>query len=449
MTECFVCAEESNKIIRCGCGFESCSDCTKKFILGSNMTAHCMKCKVGWGQKFLYTNFGKDWTDSNKEGGYRMHCKNIALIREKSKISETLIELPRIRAEAEAKKQSELLLRQLLERRAHNLSEIRRMKQENIEINQNINELRNQIHPEAEAGKVHITTFVCKCPIDGCVGLISRETYRCAACEIKMCKRCREHKIKGHKCNKDTVETVKMLKEDTKPCPVCATQIHRTEGCPQMWCPPCKTAFDWNTGMIENGTIHNPHAIEWMREHGKLERDINDVPCGGLLDLERFMILDRYNEHYLDTIEPIHRIIAEIDYRLRQNTPTDPFRAFRLEYVQKHICESTWKQKIFVAERINARRKANADILTTFRTLGIERFRNFYEEINENKTEKNIIKRYNSFIEDMEEIRKFINKAFEDELVSLGTKKPIAVDENWDWRRNDGDRKVRDDETEE
>lgn len=434
MTECFVCAEEANKMIRCGCGFESCVDCTKTYLLGSNMTAHCMKCKVGWGQKFLYQNFSKEWTDSNKEDGYRTHCKNVALTREKSKISETLMELPRIRAEAEAKKQSELLLAQLLEKCKHNLAEIRRMKQENAEINQTINELRAQIHPDAV--KVHVTTFVCKCPMEGCVGLICRETYRCAACEIKMCKRCREHKVKGHKCDESTVETIKMLKEDTKPCPVCATQIHRTEGCPQMWCPPCKTAFDWNTGMIETGTIHNPHAVEWMREHGTLERDINDVPCGGLLEINRFVMLDDYDRDFLDRIDPIHRIIAEIDYKLQQNTLKDPFREFRLAYVQKHICESTWKQKIFVAERVNARRKANADILTTFRTLGIERFRNFYEEIHENNTAKNIAKKYHSFMTDMEEIRKFINKAFQDELVSLGTKIPIAIEENWTWRRN-------------
>jgi hypothetical protein len=434
MTECFVCAEEANKMIRCGCGFESCVECTKTYLLGTNMTAHCMKCKVGWGQKFLYTNFGKEWTDSNKDDGYRTHCKKVALTREKSKISETLMELPRIRAEAEAKKQSELLLGQLLEKRRHNLNEMARLKEENAEINRTINELRAQIHPDAV--KVHVTTFVCKCPIEGCVGLICRETYRCAACEIKMCKRCREHKVKGHKCDKSTVETIKMLKEDTKPCPVCATQIHRISGCSQMYCPPCKTAFDWNTGMIETGTIHNPHAIEWMREHGTLERDINDVPCGGLLEMNRFIILDNYDREYFNDIDPIHRIIAEIDYKLRQNMPTDPFRDFRLAYVQKQICETTWKQKIFVAERVNARRKANADILTTFRTLGIERFRNFYEEINEIKTAKNITKQFKSFMTDMEEIRKFINKAFQDELVSLGTKTPIAIEENWTWRRN-------------
>lgn len=434
MTECFVCAEEANKMIRCGCGFESCVDCTKTYLLGSNMTAHCMKCKVGWGQKFLYQNFGKEWTDSNKEDGYRTHCKNVALTREKSKISETLMELPRIRAEAEAKKQSELLLDQLLEKRKNNLDEIARLKQENIEINQTINELRAQIRPEA--AKVHVTTFVCKCPIEGCVGLISRENYRCAACEIKMCKRCREHKVKGHKCDKSTVETIKMLKEDTKPCPVCATQIHRISGCAQVWCPPCKTAFDWNTGMIETGTIHNPHAIEWMREHGTLERDINDVPCGGLLEMARFVMLDVYDRDYFRMIDPIHRIIAEIDYKLHQNVPKDPFREFRLAYVQKQICEATWKQKIFVAERVNARRKANSDILTTFRTLGIERFRNFYEEIQANQTARNVAKKFHSFMTDMEEIRKFINKAFQDELVSLGTKIPIAIEGDWSWRRN-------------
>jgi hypothetical protein len=35
-----------------------------------------------------------------------------------------------------------------------------------------------------------------------------------------------------------------------------------------MWCIECKTAFSWSKGTIENGTVHNPHYYQWMRENG-------------------------------------------------------------------------------------------------------------------------------------------------------------------------------------
>jgi hypothetical protein len=68
-----------------------------------------------------------------------------------------------------------------------------------------------------------------------------------------------------------------MLKKNTKPCPKCGVRISKIDGCDQMWCVECKTAFSWNTGNIESGKIHNPHYYQFMRERGGMPRDPNDV----------------------------------------------------------------------------------------------------------------------------------------------------------------------------
>lgn len=201
--------------------------------------------------------------------------------------------------------------------------------------------------------------------------------------------------------------------------------------CDQMYCTSCHTAFSWRTGKLETGTIHNPHAIAWQREHGQMERDINDIPCGGLVQMRMI----RLNKELSEIIEPIHRVIAEIDLKIRQ--PRNDFSDLRLQYVRDIITEKQWRQGIFVRERDNARRKANADIYVTLRTLAIERFRDLAENVRNQQSRLVQYDIVDKFVKEMEEIRTFINKAFMDELPPLGTKKPIQIlntKKGWYWK---------------
>jgi hypothetical protein len=109
-----------------------------------------------------------------------------------------------------------------------------------------------------------VVKLVRKCPSTGCKGFLNTK-WHCELCTKNICKDCNEEEVPGHECNPETVETVKLIRSDTKGCPTCGTLIYRSAGCPQMWCVECHTTFDWNTGEIETGVIHNPHYYEFQR----------------------------------------------------------------------------------------------------------------------------------------------------------------------------------------
>jgi hypothetical protein len=134
--------------------------------------------------------------------------------------------------------------------------------------------------------KVESTAYLCGCPSNGCRGFIGGD-HKCKLCDTRVCDRC--HLVldgsASHVCDEGDVKTAQLLLKDTKGCPTCATPIHKIEGCDQMFCVRCNTAFSWKTLEIETGRIHNPHFYETLREQaggGNIRREIGDIPCGGL-----------------------------------------------------------------------------------------------------------------------------------------------------------------------
>ena len=75
--------------------------------------------------------------------------------------------------------------------------------------------------------------LVHKCPSTRCKGFLNTK-WHCDLCTKDICKACNEEKVPNHECNPDTVETVKLIRSDTKGCPTCGTLIYRSSGCPQV-----------------------------------------------------------------------------------------------------------------------------------------------------------------------------------------------------------------------
>lgn len=115
-------------------------------------------------------------------------------------------------------------------------------------------------------GKTTITNktiYTYPCSVEACNGFLD-EKWNCGLCDEKTCSQCFRVKNVQHTCKDDDVESVKLLKKETKPCPKCATFIFKTSGCDQMFCTNCHVAFSWKTLQIENGAVHNPHYFEWL-----------------------------------------------------------------------------------------------------------------------------------------------------------------------------------------
>jgi len=212
--------------------------------------------------------------------------------------------------------------------------------------------------------------FIGPCPEQDCKGYLD-ESYVCGLCKKEACKNCRLPKHTD-KCNPDIVATVKMMDRETKRCPKCNVPIYKTEGCDQMWCPSCHTAFSWITGEIETGRIHNPHYYQWMREQGggQMAREQGDVRCGGavlyrdLLDTLRRLRLPRYEE----LLAKLHSLIGDIRgvqlRRLVVNNDPDVNRDLRINYLLgDYKNEKEWLSKIKMREKSKEKRTSEILIL--------------------------------------------------------------------------------------
>ncbi|CAM9297785.1 unnamed protein product, partial [Phaeothamnion confervicola] len=248
--QCPVCVETytprcSLQCPRVECMFACCIPCTKRYILGSSQEAHCMACKHAYSVEFFLSAFPKVWRLTE----YKRHRETMALEREKA-------HLPGMMALVEQR-------RQVLNLRAQ-LADLE-MQMEAV-----TQELRTAEH--RRVSRHRINNFKYKCISAGCCGFLNGEMY-CAMCDVSVCKDCfapiNKDKDDNHVCDKELKKNVTFIKKSAKPCPACGTMIHKISGCSQIFCTSddCGTAFNWETGEIERGIIHNPHAHEWFRTH--------------------------------------------------------------------------------------------------------------------------------------------------------------------------------------
>ena len=273
MESCNICVENFNKnkhskVICPYCQFTSCRSCCEHYILEQRV-AKCMnnECDKQWTRKFLMEAFPKSFVNDKWKKVKEQVCfeREKALLPATQSIVEDILEQEKLKKEIE---RLDTLINSLMSNR-HKLGT--RLKLLSLGSVQKTQESRH---------------FVRACPQEDCRGFLSTQ-WKCGICEKTTCSKC--HIIKGseeHTCNPDDVETANLLNKDTKPCPKCATGIFKIEGCDQMWCTQCHTAFSWKTGRIET-KIHNPHFYEWQRRTngGVAPRVAGDLVCGRDIDM--------------------------------------------------------------------------------------------------------------------------------------------------------------------
>ena len=370
-SSCLICTETFNgsrraKVSCQYCRFEACSSCCQHYILDKKASV-CMNvgkkadgsyiCQREWTRKYVMANFPKAWV--NKE--WKQMNMVVGLEREKALLPATMAVVERIRSVEPLKKE----LEQVTELLAKLTAKKQKLK---WDIASGIvNKDGTSLHQGA-------------CPDESCRGFLNSELM-CGVCDMWCCAMC--HVIKGprndtpHTCEPDHLATVELLNKDTKACPVCTTPIHKIEGCDQMWCTQCHSAFSWNTGRVET-RIHNPHFYEWQRNNnnGHAPRvDGDDDECGrtlrvnGLVDSIKKTVLDAgisdKNAIAANLYEMLTRVVSFSRYELQTYRPDHAVNneKIRIKYIMGEIDEHKFASLAHSANMTLEKNKEVFDIL--------------------------------------------------------------------------------------
>ena len=358
---CSVCFESFNKInhLKVSCPFcelEACKTCVQTYLLSSINEPHCMGCKHEFNREFI----DSFCTQMFRNKDFKLHRENILFEREKARMPETQAYVSR-----------ELQIRSLRISSSYLLYLITRIRDTDTipepirlclidVLKMYITHVMETMQTLRLGGMETLSTavFTQACPSPECRGFLT-DDWVCGICQESFCEKCHEVNYEGHTCDQDTVKTIKLLNRDTKPCPKCNTPIYRIEGCAQMWCTQCHTAFDWRTGHIETGRIHNPHYFEFKkrtREHG-------DIPCGGVPTYRELKDAGSSKE-MLDVSVELYRIEREVMYRFGYLYDDNLY--LRMKYMLNEITDDMFKRELQRRDKYNAKVGDIRDIYRMF-----------------------------------------------------------------------------------
>jgi hypothetical protein len=195
--------------------------------------------------------------------------------------------------------------------------------------------------------KVEKKKFIRKCPNGDCRGYLST-ALKCDLCENYACKECHEtigkDRKTNHTCLEENVKSVQLLMKDSKACPKCSSLTYKISGCSQIWCTECHTAWDWNTGEIDLGKIHNPHYVEYMNN---LDMNNDNIEDNLILKVPKNMRYLRNIARCIIHIDEVERLKFSRRNRLENNLQ------LRIDFMRNKLTEAEFKKKIQIKDKKN------------------------------------------------------------------------------------------------
>ena len=409
---CSVCCDPFNlstrkKVVCNYCTFDVCSGCSEKYLLESSQDAHCMSCRHAWNREAMETIFSKKFVTVE----YKNHRSDLMFQRQMSMLPETqpYVEIERQRLKYVYKSdvaKASLRLKEQAWRKFVDSKDLNQMLPDekievilaNVRFEQEISAIKIEIAGykrilEVVTGKTvgERRQFVRACPADNCRGFLSTQ-WKCGLCAVNVCCKCHEIKAgdgEDHTCDPGAIATAELLGKDSKPCPKCAALIFKIDGCSQIWCTQCHTAFCFRTGKIET-KIHNPHYYDYMRQRngGVIPREAGDVPpeqqgpCNDR-DGPPMLRLSTLPWHtlpdvtdMLSNIFKIHRLhihIAQVEMRrFAQTNIDDDIRDLRIKYMLNMLTEKDFKATLLQREKASDKKREITMVLQTYQAVVAE-----------------------------------------------------------------------------
>lgn len=361
---CDICCSEKAYFVKCNyCSDKACRSCYETYIL-SETQDKCMFCSKTWNIEFIQNNFKSSFVNNK----YKVHKQTIIFDREKALLPQTQLEIEEDKKKEKIMEQIDLLKKQQ--------QEIKR------KINMLLNSLENKEEEKKEEKK---EVNIIPCSKNTCRGFLN-DKFFCGICDTKHCKKCRIEICDDdeHKCNPDTLETIKMLEKETKPCPKCYTRISKISGCDQMWCTQCHTAFSWNTGKVENGVIHNPHYWQYLNTQGRDLEVLNNMQGGRPMQIECMTIQD-IARHVKNAIlrEMCRKILHITEYEMpkyRTVSYLERNKDIRKQYLLGHIDDTKFKRTLHMREKKEMFKTEIMQILDMFSNVCRDVMSKFYTE---------------------------------------------------------------------
>lgn len=430
MDDCQICCEKYNKGSRLNvccnnaeCDYQACRSCIQIYVMSSTSDPHCMGCRRTWDQDFIVLNLTRVFYEKT----YKIHRKKLLFEREQSKIPDTMNDVAQYVKAKE--KETELKACQ---------NEMNQLYARLTDIRVNENGIRDEIHllKTGKSKEVERKKFIMPCPGDDCRGFLST-AYKCEVCSKFSCPKCLivlgEKKDETHVCNEDSVKNADYIKSTTKPCPKCGERISKVDGCDQMWCTICNSAFSWNTGLIDNGSvIHNPHYYQYLRNStnngNAIPRNPGDNPCemdqrmysrfyqnvtlaisnhlgksfssiepykeiqdekdrNTLID-KNFHLMFNYRNQ-VETIGNLIRVFNHYHYELNRNTidieHNSDYRILRVQYIVHEITQENMSEKMIAMDTKRKKITEINNILQLIDTIGHDIIKSIFSKLMNNQ----------------------------------------------------------------
>jgi hypothetical protein len=336
------------------CGEKVCSACFKRYLVDSgDISPKCMFCSKDIAYSYTRDVLPVTWINSV----YLDTRTNHLLAREKSLLP-----------------QSQDDVKDEIDRR-------RRLKQAE-EIDNEIGKLMEQIrHLEIEKFNVlrghrkkNNTKVVTlrRCPKEDCKGFLESD-WRCGICKVKACSGCGEIKNENHECDEEIRLNFELIRRDTRPCPQCATPIHKWQGCNQMYCTQCSCMFDYRTGRLETGFFHNPHYFDALQA-GTITARLQEGACnmGDRLFMEYMRVFrGHFDTKKLRNLVQLTRHINDVTLEKYQaNNLDDQCRIMRRQYLMDELDETEWFKRLKMIEKKREKNKEIYQLLELFKDIG-------------------------------------------------------------------------------